>query len=209
LPDSVGFGTHVLALARSPDGELWVGTYGKGIYVLPVDTASAAPVRGRTPAAATAQRTPASWRRILSKANDSTSISWNFVNSFGFPVDSTTVWYGTIGNGFGRSRDGGQTWRNWTLAQLGPEWQYVAPDGIRTRGDTVYIATADGLRITWDDGETWRCIQAADRVSGGAAPRNDACGERIQSLPSDYLLALDVGPEGDLWVGHLKGVSMS
>ncbi|HSL70315.1 MAG TPA: peptidoglycan DD-metalloendopeptidase family protein [Longimicrobiales bacterium] len=209
LPDSVGFGTHVLALARSPDGEMWVGTYGHGIYLLPADTGGAAvPVRGRA-TAAPAQRTPAAWRRIQSRANDSTSISWNFVNSFGFTSDSTSVWYGTVGNGFGRSRDGGQTWKNWTVSRLGPEWQYVTPDGIRTQGDTVFIATADGLRITWDDGDTWRCIQAADRVAGGAAPRSDACAERIQSLPSDYLLALDVGPEGDIWVGHLKGVSVS
>src|SRR4051812_6430020 len=33
LPDSTGFGTHVLALSRRPNGETWVGTYGRGIYV--------------------------------------------------------------------------------------------------------------------------------------------------------------------------------
>ena len=37
------------------------------------------------------------------------------------------VWYGTVGNGWGLSLDGGHTWRNWTYEQLGPEWQYVDP----------------------------------------------------------------------------------
>ena len=68
------------------------------------------------------------------------------------------VWYGTVGNGWGLSRDGGRTWRNWTYDQLGPEWQYVAPDGIVVRGDTTVIATADGLQITTDDGEHWTAI---------------------------------------------------
>ena len=58
------------------------------------------------------------------------------------------MWYGTIGNGWGVSRDGGATWRNWTFDELGPRWQYVAPGGIGTAGDSVYVATADGLRIT-------------------------------------------------------------
>src|SRR5688500_14606097 len=61
LPDSGGFGSHVLALARSPDTALWVGTYGKGVYVLE----SRAKV----------------WRRITARPNDSTSLSWDFVNS--------------------------------------------------------------------------------------------------------------------------------
>src|SRR2546430_10237497 len=34
LPDTTGFGVHVLALARAPDNALWVGTYGQGIFVL-------------------------------------------------------------------------------------------------------------------------------------------------------------------------------
>src|SRR5438552_18720810 len=31
LPDTSGFGVHVLALARAPDNALWVGTYGQEI----------------------------------------------------------------------------------------------------------------------------------------------------------------------------------
>src|SRR5688500_6451836 len=59
LPDSGGFGIHVLALARSPDTALWAGTFGKGIYVL-------------EPSAKV-------WRRINLRANDSTSLPWDFV----------------------------------------------------------------------------------------------------------------------------------
>jgi murein DD-endopeptidase MepM/ murein hydrolase activator NlpD len=187
LPDSGGFGTHVLALARSPFRTLWAGTYGQGMYVL--------------------RRNAREWQHI--SAADSNSISWNFVNSIALAEDSLEVWYGTVGNGFGFSRDGGRTWRNWEFRQLGPEWQYVAPDGIALRGDTVYIATADGLRVSGDDGATWRCIQAAAHVSGGAAPREDGCTERVTSLPTEYLLSLDVGADGTIWVGHLRGLSFS
>ena len=35
LPDSSGWGVHVLAVARDPRGALWVGTYGQGIFRLP------------------------------------------------------------------------------------------------------------------------------------------------------------------------------
>src|SRR5260370_8831261 len=34
LPDTTGFGVHVLALARAPDHALWVGSYGRGLFVL-------------------------------------------------------------------------------------------------------------------------------------------------------------------------------
>ena len=189
LPDSAGWGVHVLALARAPDSALWVGTYGEGIFVL------------RPGASA--------WERI--RSGDSTSISWNFVNSFAFPSDGS-VWYGTVGNGFGRSTDGGRTWRNWTFATLGPEWQYVAPDGIRAIGDTVFIATADGLRVSADGGETWRCAQAAGAPAGGASGHDDRCGERALTLPSEYLLALDARAtdEGtEVWIGHLHGAAVS
>ena len=35
LPQADGHKAHVLSLARAPDGAIWVGTYGRGIYVLP------------------------------------------------------------------------------------------------------------------------------------------------------------------------------
>ena len=135
LPDPTGWGTHVLAVEIAPDGAIWVGTYGKGIYVSRDGTGS-------------------EWTHLSSA--DSAGISWDFVNAFAFAAGE--VWYGTIGNGWGVSQDGGNTWRNWTFDELGPRWQYVAPGGVRAAGDTVYVATADGLRITSDDGETWRDV---------------------------------------------------
>jgi murein DD-endopeptidase MepM/ murein hydrolase activator NlpD len=185
IPDSTGWGVHVLTIAGAPNASIWVGTYGHGIYVWP---------RGGT-----------EWRHI---PQSETGVSWGFVNSIAFH-DSTHIWYGTVGNGFGYSADGGATWRNWTFDQLGPEWQYVAPDGIVVRRDTVYIATADGLRISGDRGATWRCVQGANGIRGGSAPREDGCTERISALPNKYLLALDVAEDGTIWAGHLGGLSSS
>ena len=190
LPDTT-FGTHALVVARSRQNQaLWVGTYGRGIFVTRTDTTT-------------------KWRNIRSASGDSTSLSWNFVNSVAFGKDST-VWYGTVGNGFGVSTNNGRTWRNWTFDQLGPEWQYVAPDGIRARGDTAYIATADGLRVTTDAGRTFRCIQASTRIAGGStANKPDACNEKLYLLPTEYLLSIELAPTGEVWVGHLFGISVS
>ncbi|MBA2564088.1 MAG: M23 family metallopeptidase [Gemmatimonadetes bacterium] len=173
LPDSSGWGTHVLAVAQAPEGAVWVGTYGQGIYVSRDGSGRA-------------------WENLRSR--DSTSISWDFVNAIAFAPGE--VWYGTIGNGWGVSRDGGRTWRNWTFDQLGPRWQYVAPEGIATAGDTVYIATADGLRITHDRGETYRDVTATE------------------GLTSPYLIGLAVedaaaGRPPRIRVRHLRGVSES
>jgi len=175
LPDPDGWGTHVLAVGVDPDGAVWVGTYGQGIFVSRSGLGD-------------------DWEHIVASRDDSTSISWNFVNSFAFAPDET--WYGTVGNGWGLSRDGGQTWSNWTFRKLGPRWQYVVPDGIRTAGDTVYVATADGLRITSDDGENW--IEVTD--SNG--------------LKNKYLLSIDVseaagGQPPQIQVAHLAGASAS
>lgn len=173
LPDSTGWGTHVLAVAEAPDGGVWVGTYGEGIYV------------SRNGSGTT-------WEQLRDDGEEG-SISWGFVNAIAFAPGE--VWYGTVGNGWGVSRDGGRTWKNWTFSLLGPRWQYVAPGGIATVGDTVYIATADGLRISWDDGESYRDVTEAS------------------GLPNKYLLGLAVRPQDDgpptVWVKHLRGVSES
>ncbi len=173
LPDPSGWGTQVLAVAVAPNGAVWVGTYGDGIYV-------------------SRDGTGGDWEHIAS-SDDSTSISWDFVNSFAFARGE--VWYGTIGNGWGLSHDDGSTWDNWTFRKLGPRWQYVVPDGIRTAGDTVYIATADGLRITADDGLTYR----------------DVIDE--PGFPNKYLLSLNVrsapGTVPAVAVTHLRGLSES
>ena len=126
LPDTTGWGVHVLALGVDPGGSLWAGTYGKGIFVLRSGSNQ--------------------WEHISPVAGDSTSISWGFVNSFAFPEDGS-IWYGTVGNGWGRSVDEGGTWRNWTIGQLGPEWQYVAHNGMASRGDTVAIAKRTGVPL--------------------------------------------------------------
>ncbi|MDT8436933.1 MAG: peptidoglycan DD-metalloendopeptidase family protein [Gemmatimonadota bacterium] len=174
LPDPDGWGAHVLALAVAPDGAVWVGTYGQGIFV-------SRSGRGDD------------WERIVASRDDSMSISWDFVNAFAFTGDET--WYGTVGNGWGVSLDGGRTWENWTFRKLGPRWQYVVPNGIAVAGDTVFVATADGLRITADDGENWREVTEDN------------------GLFNKYLLALGVTPvEGAgtrVRVAHLRGVSES
>lgn len=148
LPDSTGWGVHVLAVARDPHGAVWVGTYGHGMY--------------RLPAGATA------WEQIRHDSTE-TSISWDFVQALAFGARGQ-IWYGTIGNGWGLSTDRGATWKNWTYNQLGPEWQYVAPSGIAVRGDTAVIATADGLQVTTDDGATWSALAdaAGPRARGPA-----------------------------------------
>jgi murein DD-endopeptidase MepM/ murein hydrolase activator NlpD len=136
LPDTTGWGVHVLAVSRAPDNSVWVGTYGQGILRLR---------HGAT-----------AWESIRHDTTG-TSISWDFVHAFGFGPRGE-IWYGTVGNGWGLSRDNGQTWTNWTFDQLGPEWQYVAPDGIITRGDTTWVGTADGVQLTVDAGAHWTAL---------------------------------------------------
>ncbi|HEY7530482.1 MAG TPA: peptidoglycan DD-metalloendopeptidase family protein [Gemmatimonadota bacterium] len=174
VPDSSGWGAHVLTVARAPDGAVWVGTFGQGVFV---------------------SRDGSGERWDVLRSGDSTAISWDFVNAIAFAPGA--VWVGTIGNGWGVSRDGGRTWRNWTYDELGPRWLYVAPGGIAAAGDTVYVATADGLRITADGGATWRDVTEA----GG--------------LGSRYLLGLRVEPSAGgtgpprIRVWHLRGESES
>ena len=181
LPDPAGVGTHVLALARAPDGAVWVGTYGQGIYVM-------------RPGAA-------GWEQIRHSADTAArSISWDFVHAFAFGPGGE-IWYGTVGNGWGLSTDGGKTWTNWDLKQLGPEWQYVTPNGIVTRGDTVYVATADGIKLSGDRGATWAEITD----SGGARTAPHPLGR----IASQYVLALAAGPDGSLWAAHLRGLARS
>ena len=186
LPDSSGWGVHVLALARGPDSSIWVGTYGQGIFML----------RPRATV----------WEHIQASSDTAKhSISWDFVHAFGFGAQGE-VWYGTVGNGWGVSADGGRTWKNWELRQLGPEWQYVAPNGIVTRADTVYIATADGIKVTWDDGKTWRVITDL----AGAATATDSVMGLIQN---QYVLAIALGQASDvdnnLWISDLRGIAHS
>ena len=188
LPDSTGFGVHVLTLARAPDSTIWVGTYGEGIFVL--------------------RRGSQTWEHQKYVRDTSAhSISFNFINGFAFGPKGQ-VWYGTVGNGWGLSTDNGKTWRNWEFGQLGPEWQYVAPNGIATLGDTTYIGTADGIKVTGDDGNTWSVITD----SAGATTAKDPV---IGRIPSQYVLAITafIGsapfPGPNLWISTLKGLAHS
>ncbi len=178
LPDPGGFGLPVLAVDRDRAGGLWVGTYGEGIY--------------RLRAGAT------SWEHIAHDTSG-TSISWDFVHAFAFGPRGET-WYGTVGNGWGLSRDGGRTWTNWTFTQLGPEWQYVAPDGIVIRGDTVWVATADGVQMTTDDGGHWTAF--VDRTGPAARGPADTA---IAVLDNEYIRRIGLDRRRGVFLSTLKG----
>jgi murein DD-endopeptidase MepM/ murein hydrolase activator NlpD len=187
LPDETGWGVPVLITARSPGGDLWVGTAGRGMYVLR---------NGAT-----------EWQHIGADTDNGNTIASDHVNSFAFQGDSI-IWYGTVGAGFGATGDGGTTWSNWSFDRIGSQWQYVAHNGIRVGGDTVYIATTDGVRVTSDGGSAWRCVQARQPVDGGGA-RPDGCTQHVAGLPSKYALAISLDPRGTVWIGHLEGLSFS
>jgi murein DD-endopeptidase MepM/ murein hydrolase activator NlpD len=169
LPDSAGWGVHVLTVARDPQGALWVGTYGQGIYRLPAGA-------------------PA-WESIRHDST-ATSISMDFVQAIAFGPGGQ-IWYGTIGNGWGLSVDGGHTWKNWTYGQLGPEWQYVAPGGIDTRGDTTVIATADGLQVTTDYGAHWSAL-----IDAAGPPAKGPADSAIPLLKNEYVRRLAADRQG-------------
>jgi murein DD-endopeptidase MepM/ murein hydrolase activator NlpD len=171
---------HVLTIARAPDASLWVGTYGEGMFVL--------------------RRGKGNWEQHLPDTVAG-AISWGFVHAFAFEADSA-VWYGTLGNGWGRSTDGGRTWTNWTYRRLGPEYQYVAPDGIVLRGDTVYVATADGVKVSWDGGAIWRVVTD----SAGARSASDSV---FGIIRNQYVLSIVTGPDGSLWLSHVRGIERS
>jgi murein DD-endopeptidase MepM/ murein hydrolase activator NlpD len=178
LPDTTGWGVHVLAVARDARGVIWVGTYGQGIYRLPPGSTT--------------------WQYTRHDSTRSNSISWNFVHALAFGSRGE-VWYGTLGNGWGLSTDGGNNWRNWTYQELGPEWQYVAPSGIAVRGDTTVIGTADGLQVTTDNGGHWTAL-----VDAAGPPARGPADTAFAVLPSEYVRR--VAPAARGWtVATLRG----
>ncbi|HXI19665.1 MAG TPA: M23 family metallopeptidase, partial [Gemmatimonadales bacterium] len=176
LPDSTGWGVHVLAVTRGPRGSLWVGTYGQGIFRL-------------RPGATT-------WEHIVHDSLPG-SISWDFVHAFGFGPRGQ-IWYGTVGNGWGLSTNDGFSWTNWTFDQLGPEWQYVAPDGIVTHGDTAWVGTADGIQMTTDAGVHWLAL-----VDSIGPPERGPADTAIVALGNEYVRRIGLGRRG-LLVTTLK-----
>ncbi|HEX5004029.1 MAG TPA: M23 family metallopeptidase [Gemmatimonadales bacterium] len=177
LPDSTGWGVHVLTLARDPSGGIWAGTYGHGIFVLPAGGLA--------------------WRQIRSDSAPE-SLSWDFVHAIAFGTQGE-VWYGTVGNGWGVSRDGGHTWQNWTLRELGPEWQYVAPAGIVVRGASTWIGTADGLQLTTDGGWHWTAF-----VDGTGAAARGPADSALTVLPNEYVRRISRSRTGIL-LSTLRG----
>src|SRR2546425_12519217 len=67
------------------------------------------------------------------------------------------------------------------------------------------IATADGIKLSWDHGASW--FEITDSLGAATAPHPWG-GARIGS---QYVLALAAGPSGDgsLWAGHLHGLARS
>lgn len=182
LPDSTGWGVHVLTLVRDPAGGVWAGTYGQGIFVIPAGGVA--------------------WEQIRSDTSG-TSLSWDFVHSIDFGP-AGEIWYGTVGNGWGVSTDGGRTWRNWTYSQLGPEWQYVAPAGIVSRGATTFVGTADGIQMTRDGGEHWTALVDA----AGPAARGPA-DTALTVLPNEYVRRISRSRTGLLLLTLAGSAAMS
>ncbi len=178
LPDTTGWGVQILTIARDLRGSVWVGTYGQGILRL-------------RPGSKT-------WESIRHDSASSASISGDFVQAFAFGSRGE-IWYGTIGSGWGVSKDDGGTWRNWSAAELGREWEYVAPNGIVTRGDTVFIGTADGIQVTADDGEHWVALTDSSSLEH-RGPADSAIG----LLQSQYVRRLGIDRRG-LLVTTLRG----
>src|SRR5207247_10839079 len=74
LPDTTGFGVHVLALGRAPDDAVWVGTYGQGIFVL--------------------RRGAGCWEQVEHSDDASAgTVPFDFVHAVGFGP-SGAIWYG-------------------------------------------------------------------------------------------------------------------
>ena len=164
LPDSTGWGVHVLTTERAPDGSIWVGTYGRGIYRLRPGSSA--------------------WEHIRTDSLPG-SISWDFVHARAFGPRGE-IWYGTVGNGWGVSLDNGRTWKNWTFDQLGPEWQYVTPRGIAVQGDTTYIGTADGVQLTTNNGASWTAL-----VDAVGPPARGPADTALVVLRCEYVTRLD------------------
>lgn len=207
LPDTTGWGVPVLSMAQNDEGELWLGTNGFGIRVIrPRAPRERTDTAADTTAAAAPGRPPASpWEAIV--AGGQGAIGSNHVTAIALTADGT-IWYGTPGSGFGRSSDGGRTWRNWGGEELDGYGLSTALNGIRAAGDTVYIATTDGLRITRDGGTRWTCVVGRDPWPAPATGES-RCDEIVRGLPNPYLLAVAADGFGRIWAGGLGGLALS
>jgi hypothetical protein len=186
LPDSAGWGVPVRAIAQGPDSVIWLGTHGHGLLaVAPADSV---------------------WRSVRPPIPGDAAI-------VAVAAGPGQVWYGTAGHGFGVSLDGGSTWRAWPdgVPDAGGGW--VALNGITVSGDTVAIATSEGLRVSADRGESWLCVTGVAPGGGAAAGEGAGAGAGCDTthavLGNPYLLSLAVGADGSVWAGHLGGLAVS
>src|SRR2546425_739458 len=122
LPDTTGFGVHVLAIARAPDKAIWVGSYGQGVFVLRPGAASWAEITDSA-GATTAQRV---WGRIRNQ----------YVLALAAGRDGA-LWAAHL-RGLARSRDGGRTWSEFPAPA---RVRALAPDS----GGIVWVGTERGL----------------------------------------------------------------
>ena len=143
LPDSTGWGVHVLTIARDPRGGLWLGTYGQGILRLRAGTSA--------------------WERIRSDTT-ATSLSWRFPYTPSASGSRGRSGTGQSANGWGVSTDDGATWTSWTPEAAGSRvastWRPTASPPGET---TVWIGTADGIQVTSDGGHHWIALGDKDR----------------------------------------------
>ncbi len=127
------------------------------------------------------------WRH---QVDDPRSLTGNWVQAV--HVDARDrVWTASEFGGFSMldaRRDGFRHWRRATTPQLGSDDIFA----IASRGDTLWLGTGDaGLyRMSLaGDPSTWKP-------------------ERIEGLPSDTVINLDVDRQGRLWIATVNGVAV-
>jgi photosystem II stability/assembly factor-like uncharacterized protein len=119
----------VHALARSPDGTLFAGTSGKGIF----------------------RFTPRSngWVRMRHGLKDHEGMIENFIRVLAIDHDQS-IFAGTFDGGVFRSADGGLTWRSISRALPNDSIR-----GIVLIDQGLVVATGNGIFKTTDNGKQW------------------------------------------------------
>ncbi|MEX0690968.1 MAG: peptidoglycan DD-metalloendopeptidase family protein [Gemmatimonadales bacterium] len=135
--------TLFLVAACSPDGQPDLPEVRFGMYVLARDTAPDGTIWVGTYDHGLWRLTPG-------------AIAWDSVPGMepvhAFTFQGDTIWVATVGHGWARSPDDGASWDRWTMARG------TTPAGLARRGDTIYVATLEGLYTTQDHGRTWRVM---------------------------------------------------
>jgi photosystem II stability/assembly factor-like uncharacterized protein len=141
------------------------------------------------------------------------------------PGDPDTLFAGGSGGAVFRSEDGGATWT--ALAQIAPPSHQIS--AIVLYPETLVVLVSGQLHRSSDRGETWTeldlptwftCIAGAsvgnERIlaAGGPAGKvylsgdlGSTWGDASRGLPDEPISAIDVGPDGALWIGTRNGGS--